>query len=160
MMLAGQVTGLPKPQEFPPQKFSLNPNWMFLGKFPWFAATNPKFTSVGFVFGLPRIGVFRILNASARNWKLTRSVKLNRLFSDMSHCGRHGLRITLLRNGIVCRVFGPRIAHAGLEHGVNAVRVAFGCTAVPFNCSTQVLKYCWKLAPSSAGLPIRFTLPG
>src|SRR5690348_4391455 len=106
------------------------------------------------------MGVFRILNASARNWKLIRSVKLKRLFKDMSHCGRHGLRSTLLRSGMVCKVFGPRMAHAGLEHGVKAVRAAFGCTAVPFNCCTQVLNSCWKFAPSIAGLPIRFTLPG
>src|SRR5256885_5063104 len=101
---------------------------------------NPKLASVGFVLGPPRIGVFRMLNASAGNWKLTRSVKLNLLFKDMSHCGRHGLRSALPRTGRVCRVFGPRIAHAGLVQGVNAVRGGLGCTAVPFNCCTQVLK--------------------
>ena len=72
------------------------------------------------MFGPPRIGVLNTLNASERNWELTRSVKLKRLFNDMSHCGRHGLRSTLLRNGMVCSVFGPRIAHAGLEHEVKA----------------------------------------
>src|SRR3954451_10623613 len=97
--------------------------------------------SVGVVLGLPRIGVLKTLNASARNWKFTRSVKLKRLLSDISHCGRHGLRSTLLRSGMVCRVLGPRIAQAGLVQGVNAVRVELGCTEVPFNCATQVLKY-------------------
>src|SRR4051812_21060305 len=49
------------------QKFSLKPNWICRGKLPWFAATNPKLMSVGVVLGFPRIGVLKILNASARN---------------------------------------------------------------------------------------------
>src|SRR3954454_24602839 len=110
--------------------------------------------SVGLVLGFPRIGVLRMLKASARNWKLTRSVKLKRLLSDMSHCGRHGLRSTLLRSGMVCSVFGPRIAHAGLEHEVKPLRLPFGCTAVPFNCCTQVLKYVWKFWLDVVGSPI------
>src|SRR4051794_40794813 len=69
-------------------QLNLKPNWIWRGKFPWLAATNPKFASVGLVLGPPRMGVLNTLKTSKRNWKFTFSVKLNFLLSDMSHCGR------------------------------------------------------------------------